>query len=213
MLEGGVQVDTITSEIDIFVSSTGAEVSWYSPNGINGFVVGVITILSSCANQILLQTKVQQRYFDDEVCFLSFIRAVNFSVSRLPFGIGVFVLFCPEPQRTTARRATRPQGTLTSVFMAAGIFLFVGPLVAGRFHVELGEARHMSRVLWWTTKSLCLLEMTAYECQTGSRPTPFVMMMVGKCASVCGYSEVCAFVLCAYGPRVSFPGVSAVPAG
>ena len=33
LLEGGVQVDTIMSEIDIFVSSTGAEVSWYSPNG------------------------------------------------------------------------------------------------------------------------------------------------------------------------------------
>ena len=97
--------------------------------------------------------------------------------------------------------------------MAAGIFLFVGPFIAGRFHVELGEARHMPRVLWWTTKSLCLLEMTAYECQTGSRPTPFVMMMVGKCASVCGYSEVCACALCAYGARVSFPEVSAVPAG
>ena len=84
MLEGGVQVDTIMSEIDIFVSSTGAEVSWYSPNGINGFVVGVITILSSCANQILLQTKVQQRYFDDEVCFLYFIRAVIFPSAGNP---------------------------------------------------------------------------------------------------------------------------------
>ena len=145
--------------------------------------------------------------------FPIFYTSRHFSVSRQPFGIGVFVLFCPEPQRTTARRATRPQGTLTSVFMAAGIFLFVGPLIAGRFHVELGEVRQMSRVLWWTTKSLCPLEMTAYECQTGSRPTPFVMMMVGKCESVCGYSVVCAFALCAYGPRVSFPGVSAVPAG
>ena len=45
--------------------------------------------------------------------------------------------------------------------MAAGKLLFVGPLVAGRFHVELGEAWHMSRVLWWTAKSLFLLEMTA----------------------------------------------------
>ena len=71
----------------------------------------------------------------------------------------------------------------------------------------------MSRVLWWTTKSLFLLELAANECQTGSRPTPFVVMMVGKCASVCGYSEVCAFALCAYGARVLFPGVSAVPAG
>ena len=31
--EGGVQVDTIMSDIDIFVSSIGAEVSWHSPNG------------------------------------------------------------------------------------------------------------------------------------------------------------------------------------
>ena len=73
------------------------------------FMVGVIKVLSSCSNQILLQTKVQQRYFDDEVCFLYFIRAVIFSVSRPPFSTGVFVLFCPEAQRTTGRRATRPQ--------------------------------------------------------------------------------------------------------
>ena len=31
--EGGVQVDTIMSDIDFFVSSIGAEVSWHSPNG------------------------------------------------------------------------------------------------------------------------------------------------------------------------------------
>ena len=110
-------------------------------------MVGVITVLSSCSNQILLQTKVLQRYFDDEVCFLYFIRAVIFSLSRPPFSTGVFVLFCPKAQRTTARRATRPQTTLTNTFMAAGIFLSVGPLVVGRFHVELGEARHKSRAL------------------------------------------------------------------
>ena len=50
----------------------------------NGFVVGVITVLSSCANQTLLQTKVQQRYFDDEVCFLYFIRAVIFPSAGNP---------------------------------------------------------------------------------------------------------------------------------
>jgi len=86
--------------------------AWYSPNGMrcqmclfhpshcdNGFalnwtvfMVCVITVLSSCANQILLQAKVRQRYFDDEECFQYFMRAVIFSVSVLPFSTGVFVL-------------------------------------------------------------------------------------------------------------------------
>ena len=44
----------------------------------------------------------------------------------------------------------------------------------------------MSRVLWWTAKSVFLLEMAAYECETGSRPPPLVTMIVGKCVSVCG---------------------------
>ena len=193
-----------------------SDVSFSSHCG-NGFVVGVITVLSSCANQILLQTKVQQRYFDDDVYFLYFIRAVIFSVSRLPFGTGVFVLFCPETQRTTPRRAARPQGTLTSAFMAAGIFLFVEPLVAGRFHVELGEARHMSRVLWWTTKSLFLLEVTAYVCQTGSRRTPFVLTMVGKCA-VCvrihrslRFRSLCVWCSCVVSRSVRSPSWVSAP--
>ena len=57
-------------------------------------MVCVITVLSSCANQILLQAQVRQRYFDDEACFLFLIRAVIFSVSVVPFGNGVFVLSC-----------------------------------------------------------------------------------------------------------------------
>ena len=36
------------------------------------FIVCVITVLSSGANQFLLQAKVRQRYSDDDVCFLIF---------------------------------------------------------------------------------------------------------------------------------------------
>ena len=54
-----------------------------------GFMVCDITVLSSCASQIILQAKVRQRYIYDEVCFLYFLRAVIFSVGVLPFSIGV----------------------------------------------------------------------------------------------------------------------------
>ena len=51
---------------DVFLSShceNGSALIWA------GFMLSVIPVLSSCANQILLQTKVRQRYFDFEVCF------------------------------------------------------------------------------------------------------------------------------------------------
>ena len=58
-------------------------------------MVGVITVLSSCANQILLQTKVPQRYFDDVVCFLYFIRAVILAFFRYQMLTAKFALSLP----------------------------------------------------------------------------------------------------------------------
>ena len=40
------------------------------------------------AKQFLLQAKVRQRYSDNEVCSLYYIRAAIFSVGTLPFSIG-----------------------------------------------------------------------------------------------------------------------------
>ena len=71
--------------------------------------------------------------------------------------------------------------------------------------------RHMSRLLWWTTKSFLLLEVAVYECQSGSRPPPLVVMIVRRCTAT--FCPGAAFALRAYGARVLLPGMSAVPAG
>ena len=67
--------------------------AWYSPNGMRCQMC--LFHPSHCDNvrtRFYCRPKVRQRYFDDEVCFLYFIRAVIFSVSVLLFSTGEIVL-------------------------------------------------------------------------------------------------------------------------
>eukprot|EP00929_Paragymnodinium_shiwhaense_P000662 TRINITY_DN100905_c0_g1_i1.p1 TRINITY_DN100905_c0_g1~~TRINITY_DN100905_c0_g1_i1.p1 ORF type:complete len:491 (+),score=79.50 TRINITY_DN100905_c0_g1_i1:213-1685(+) len=56
------------------------------------FMVAVFTMISSCANQLLVQAKVRRYRDEEDECFLWFARGAIFSVSILPFSTAVFFL-------------------------------------------------------------------------------------------------------------------------
>ena len=87
----------------------------------------MVCIITVRANQILLKAKVRQRYSDDDVCFIYFIRAVGI----LPFSTEGFVLYVRLEWMTldlftvgassgTLARSSRQLLFLLSVFLRVG---------------------------------------------------------------------------------------------